>query len=134
MKATDIIITPLENKNALAFLKDFHYLKDSPIPDTAISFAAAVNGEAVGVIVFVPELSEGYYNLMRMAVMDKMPKNTESHFISGAIKALGNAKVITTTVQPSEGHDGTVYLAANFKPVALALPLEDVKAFELRLK
>lgn len=109
-------IIEIDEEKALAFLSDFHYLKDTPIGGTNC-YGAIYKEELVGVICF-KEQRPTEYELYRLAMTDECAKNSESRFVSQAIKQFKedrDIKLIFTIVEPMAGHDGTVYLACNFK-------------------
>jgi hypothetical protein len=67
--------------------------------------------------VFGPERKRGITGLHRLCILDVTPKNTESWFVARCMAALKQAKpfyeAILTFSDPSAGHVGTVYQAAN---------------------
>lgn len=84
-------------------------------------------GVFVGVLVFAlpPRETEKRYGcktweLARLWVDDKMPKNTETYFIARAVDYIKgfrpDVKMLVSYADPSAGHSGTIYKAANWKP------------------
>lgn len=78
---------------------------------------ATPNSEAVRASVFGPEHVNSVTELHRLHIMDETPKNTESWFITRAMKALHterpNYLAVLSFADGTEGHQGTIYQAAN---------------------
>jgi hypothetical protein len=60
------------------------------------------------------------WELSRLWVSDEMPRNTESWFIAQTIRWLRknrpDVELLVSYADPSRGHQGTIYKAANWKP------------------
>lgn len=82
----------------------------------AIAFQTPIS-EAVRASIFGEEYKNKVTELHRMAVADRAPKNAGSWFISRALKGLKSHKpkywAVISFADTTEGHDGTVYQAAN---------------------
>jgi len=82
----------------------------------AIAFQTPIS-EAVRESIFGAEHKNKVTELHRMAIKDKAPHNTGSWFISRALDGLKEYKpkywAIIAFADSTEGHDGTVYQAAN---------------------
>ena len=69
-----------------------------------------------------PRDSSKLVELRRLCCIDDTPKNTESFFISKTIRWMKKHTDFTVAVayaDPEYGHDGTVYLASNWKLMGL---------------
>lgn len=104
-------------------LLEHHYAGRVP----SISHAVGLydNGEIIGVVTFgtpasrhvqigaCPENPSLVLELNRLCVLDSAPRNTESWFISRALKMLP-ARIVVSYADTVHGHMGFVYRAANF--------------------
>lgn len=89
------------------------------------------NGELIGVIafatpcsenvrasVFGPEYKDSVIELHRLHIKDVTPRNTESWFISRALKLLKEdkprIKAVISFSDSTQGHQGTIYRASGF--------------------
>jgi len=100
-----------------------HYLHRK----TSISYAYGLfdKGKLVGVVTFgtppsrhlqmsaCPTNPKNVIELNRLWVCDSMPKNTESWFVSRALKLLP-PKIVVSYADTKEGHLGYIYRALNF--------------------
>lgn len=113
---------------AANFYKRWHYLGDGGFIHQ-FSFGAYFDGCLLGAITFGPPLAKeikGLYSnssdefaleLTRLAMHDDCPKNSESRFISVAIRLLKKlfpVRIIISYADPSVGHDGCIYRASGF--------------------
>ena len=86
--------------------------------------------EMVGVCVYTrpagPSAAQKYYpeapdkclELRRLCLIDDTPRNAESFFVSRTLKWLkknSDWKFVVSYADPEQGHQGTIYKAANFK-------------------
>lgn len=82
----------------------------------AIAFQTPIS-EAVRASIFGEEYKHKVTELHRMAIVDEAPHNTGSWFISRALDQLKDYKpkywAVIAFADSTEGHDGTVYQAAN---------------------
>ena len=107
--------------------------------------------ELVGVCVYTrpagPSAAQKYYpqdpdkclELRRLCLIDDTPKNAESFFVSRTLKWLRKNtdwKFVVSYADPEQGHQGTIYRAANFKYEGITAPgsslLVDGKPFHIR--
>jgi hypothetical protein len=101
-----------------------HYLGRWP-GVVVLILAMARDGMAVGVIVFAlppRETAKRYggvtWELARLWIADEVPANAETFLIARAIRHIKRHRpevcVIVSYADPSVGHQGTIYRAANF--------------------
>lgn len=107
--------------------------------------------ELVGVCVYTrpagPSAAQKYYpqdpdkclELRRLCLIDDTPKNAESFFVSRTLKWLRKNtdwKFVVSYADPEQGHEGTIYKAANFKYEGVTAPgqslLVDGEPFHIR--
>lgn len=81
-----------------------------------IAFATP-SSEAVCASVFGPEGKRSVTELHRLVLLDRMPRNTESWFISRALAALKaerpQYRAVLSFADATQGHVGTIYQATN---------------------
>lgn len=120
----DLIIKRVDYKTAMDIIVEKHYLhRKCPC---SIAFGLYRDNLIVGVIVFGKpasytlcegiagkEESKNVIEFNRLWVCDSMPKNTESWFISRAIKECG-FEIIVSFADTEQGHIGYVYQATNW--------------------
>lgn len=116
-----------------AFLRNWHYSDYVNIQAKQV-FGLFREGvflpELVGVCIYTrpagPAAAKRYYpqdpdkclELRRLCLIDDTPKNAESFFVSRTIKWLRKNtewKYIVSYADAEQGHQGTIYKAANFK-------------------
>ncbi|MEK6882240.1 MAG: hypothetical protein AABY22_21660 [Nanoarchaeota archaeon] len=119
-----------ELKDVSKFIKDNHYSHTYP-GGVDYSFRLLYNNQLAGACLFGhmagnPKalcLIEGYDNpllyreLMRLVLLDEVPKNSESKFIAWCIRWLKkNTDLIglISFADPKFGHSGTIYKASNW--------------------
>lgn len=116
-------VGPLDSRTATALVVERHYLHRRP----PISHAYGLwhLGALVGVVTFgvpasrhlqksaCPTAPDCVLELNRLWVHDAMPKNTESWFVSRALKSLP-ARIVVSYADPMWGHYGYIYRALNF--------------------
>ena len=95
-------------------------------PGVCVLILAMVrDGAAIGVIVFAlppRETSKRYggetWELARLWLDDSVPQNAETYFIARAVRYIRQhhqaVKVLVSYADPSAGHAGTIYKAANW--------------------
>jgi hypothetical protein len=107
--------------------------------------------ELVGVCIYTrpagPSAAQKYYpqdpnkclELRRLCLIDDTPKNAESFFVSRTLKWLRKNtdwKFVVSYADPEQGHEGTIYKAANFKYEGVTAPgqslLVDGQSFHIR--
>ena len=122
-----IFLKEIDNSTAKVFCFSWHYSKTCP-PCKYI-FGAFYNNFLIGIIAFgqpaMRNQSQCYnavLELRRLCLIDKAPKNSESRFISVALKLLRKKGIkgnIISLADPEHGHTGMIYRAANFKYLGL---------------
>lgn len=125
-----IEIKPIGKDTCFEFVGKFHYSKVRP-KLTKICLGGFLDGEMIAVMslgwgvrpvhtikkLFPSLSSKDYYEIGKMCVDEKMPRNTESMFLSGVIdwlKRKTDKKVLFTWADGVMGKPGYVYQAANF--------------------
>jgi hypothetical protein len=102
---------------------NYHYLKTMPAGIMAVYglFDCQNLGIAVGGAVFCNgriQYDKKFLEFSRMYLMQDLPKNSESFFISKCLKSLQHKfpsyTGVVTWADGSRGHIGTIYLASNF--------------------
>jgi hypothetical protein len=73
-----------------------------------------------------PEEYQNVYELNRLWVDDRVPKNGESYLVSNSMKRL-NKEIIVSFADTSQGHVGIIYQAANFLYTGLSSKFRDPK-------
>jgi hypothetical protein len=117
-------VDPITSREAAALVVEHHYLHRRP----PISHAYGLYDDTdtlVGVVTFgtpasrhlqvgaCPSSPADVIELNRLWVSDAMPRNTESWFVSRALKLLP-PKIVVSYADTKEGHQGYVYRALNF--------------------
>lgn len=108
------------NTEASNFIKRNHYLKSVArgcryvflLKDDDKIIGVAQFGEPVGTYVKT-KWGNDVIELKRFVLAPGCPKNTGSWFMARCMKQLNNGAVISYS-DPEQGHDGTLYRAANF--------------------
>ena len=120
-----MIVSDISKKLASSTVVSQHYLHRKPPISFAFGLFALEDLTLVGVITFgcppsrhlqksvCPSDPSLVLELNRLWVADCMPRNTESWFISRALKLLP-AKLICSYADTKEGHVGYVYRASNW--------------------
>lgn len=111
-------------EDAKKLLSHFHYLKTLP-SSVQHSFGLFNTDEKIlGVCTFshfsrlqTQKKYQGHIELSRLYVVEEAPKNTESFFLGSCLRWLSkNTDLLgaVTYADPTAGHHGTIYRAANF--------------------
>lgn len=134
-----LFVKEITKLTAATFYKKWHYLGDGGFIHQ-FSFGAYYDNEMVGAISFGPPLAknikglydsdnqDGVLELTRLAMHDDCPKNSESRFISVAIKLLRklfNLRLLITYADTAVGHTGVVYKASGFEYLGLTAQKTD---------
>ena len=117
-----ILFRQIDSRNAAALVVQHHYMHRRP--PISVAFGLYVDNEPKGVVTFgVPgshhmllsacEKPQDVIELNRLWVADDMPPNTESYFLSQALKKMP-PKIVLSYADTAAGHVGYVYRAANF--------------------
>lgn len=88
---------------------------------------------------YYPQDPDKCLELRRLCLVDDTPKNAESFFVSRTLKWLRKNtdwKFVVSYADPEQGHQGTIYKAANFKYEGTTSPgstlMVDGKSFHIR--
>lgn len=120
---TNMRVERIDSKVAARVVIDNHYLHRRP--PISHAFALYWNGQIVGVCTYgtpasrhlqmgaCPSEPSNVIELNRLWVHDKMPKNTESWFVSRTLHELP-AKIVVSYADTREQHYGYIYRALNF--------------------
>ena len=115
-------------------LKDYHYKGDSMGGGISICFAMLLENKLVGGSVLGKPRHENVYtshiDIRRMACVDESPKNSESWFLGQIIDYIKrNTKynAVLSYSDLTQGHDGTIYKASNFKCIGKTSPTQHIE-------
>lgn len=126
-------------KTAAIAYRKWHYLGDTGFIST-INFAAYFNNMMEGAISYGPpnatdlagywtrETQGQWFEIKRLVMSPKCPKNSESRFIAVTIRMLRKlvlCKGIVTYADDGQGHVGTIYKASGFTPLGMTAPKSD---------
>ena len=132
----ELIVQKIENVFANEWCLRHHYLRRKLYIAKNVSYGIFKNGFCFGVIVFgypvwttypgiVPPLQAGEVpELLRLSTVSGLPRNTESFFCSKSFRLLRkdwkletgfDPKKITSLCDLSQGFNGSLYRALNFK-------------------
>lgn len=106
-----------------------HYLKKRPAI-VLLALAMVCNGEKVGCIIYSApamqtekRLGGKTWELARLYLVDRMPKNSETWLIGQSVKYIkrerSDVMFLVSYADPTAGHDGTIYRAANWRDEGL---------------
>lgn len=121
---TMLVVEPCPKADAARAVVDHHYLHRKP--NISFAFGLYRNAKLVGVVTFGTPASrhlqlsvcrehpEHVIELNRLWVHDSMPKNTESWFVSRALKQLP-ARIVVSYADTAHGHLGYIYRALSFR-------------------
>lgn len=136
-------VKPIESKAAYPLLLDVHYAHRIP----SISFAFGVfhaDGEMFGVVTYGrpataptrkgllgPELADRVWELNRLCLAENI-HNAASYLVSRSLKLMPSPTAILSFADPTQGHTGTIYQAANFLYCGLSAKRTDwqIKGYE----
>lgn len=103
------------------FITKYHYLKTVSRGNSHV-FCLGVGNKLVGVAMYgepVGAKCKAKYGnvieLKRLALSPRCQKNTASWFMAKCHKMLPKGVSVLSYADPSQGHEGTIYKAANFK-------------------
>jgi hypothetical protein len=120
------IVKHVDRQSCALLLKQYHYLGTLP-KNTKHIYGLFINNSLVGCCVFGQganrHLSSGVggkaLELTRLCMVDWLPKNTGTYFLSKVIKQLRkqeqDLRYLVSFADPNNGHIGTIYKAANWK-------------------
>lgn len=121
-------VEKIDSKRGKEFVKEHHYshgIHNGPMcygllrgeELVGVLAFATPGSEAVCSSVFGPERKRSVTELHRLVLLDEVPKNAESFFISRALKLLKidrpYYKAVLSFADSTQGHMGTIYQATN---------------------
>lgn len=118
------VVAPINPQRAAALVVEHHYLHRRP--PISHAFGLYVRGEVVGVVTFGTPASRQLQisacgtdpslvlELNRLWVHDDMPRNSESWFVSRALRMLP-AAIVVSYADTAQGHVGYIYRALSFR-------------------
>ena len=138
MQLKEITFKEITRDEAKPLLLNFHYLKR--MPPLSIAYGAFYKDKLIGVLTFGKppsnslckgiageEFSNKVYELNRLYTIDESPKNTESKFISYALKQLKRKNLILISyADEAMNHSGYIYQATNWLYSGLSANRTDV--------
>lgn len=124
----DYTVERIDGKTAKAFIKQHHY--SHGCHNGPMGWGLFDNGRLIGVCAFATPCSENVRasifgaekkaavtELHRLVLLDEAPKNSESWFVSRALRGLKDEKpnilAVVSFADGTEGHVGTIYQALN---------------------
>ena len=126
-------------QQAMAVVVEKHYLHRKCPVSHAFGLFEKVGDELVGVVTYGvspsstllkgicgPEEAKNVYELNRLWVDDKVPKNGESFLVANTMCLL-DRQIIVSFADTSQGHVGVIYQAANFIYTGLSAKFKDPK-------
>lgn len=130
MGAKDIVLNPIDRKDADKLIKRVHY-SGKVVNNSQLSIGVFYQGRLEGAMQFGPSLDKckiqglvsgtlwhEFIELNRMAFTDALPRNSESRALSIAFKLLRKhapqLKWVITFADGTQCGDGTIYRAAGF--------------------
>lgn len=121
-----MIVQPIASRLATELVVAHHYLHRRPSISFAYGLLAPGTLEVVGAVTFgvpasrhlqksaCPSDPQTVLELNRLWVHDDEPRNTESAFVSRALKLLP-PRIVVSYADPLHGHAGYIYRALNFR-------------------
>lgn len=126
----DYYVAPVPASRGKEFVKEYHYshgIHNGPMTygmfrangDELVGVLAFAtpSSEAVCASVFGPEFKRSVTELHRLVLLDEVPHNAESFFISRALKLLRsdrpNYAAVLSFADTTQGHRGVIYQATN---------------------
>jgi hypothetical protein len=123
------MVKRIDSKTGKEFIRKYHYAHGSHNGPMCWGLFDG-NGVLIGVLAFATPCSENVRSsifgpehkahvteLHRLVILDRTPKNTESWFISRALKQLKLERpdiwAVVSFADESQGHTGTIYQATN---------------------
>jgi hypothetical protein len=132
-------IDKIEYQLAMNLVIENHYLHRKAPCSKAYGLFCGSCKHIVGVVVYGVSCSStllkgvcgedeasNVYELTRLWIKDETPKNTESYLIGNTLKLL-DKEIIVSFAEIQQGHNGTVYQAANFIYCGLSSKFKDPK-------
>jgi hypothetical protein len=132
-------IRKISYKEAMDIVTERHYLRRKCPVSHAFGLVCKSDLEIVGVVTYGvspsstllkgicgPEEAKNVYELNRLWVDDRVPKNGESYLVANTIKLL-DREIIVSFADSSQKHVGIIYQAANFLYTGLSAKFKDPK-------
>jgi len=134
--ALQLYFKKIDYQTAINFLVEHHYLhRKAPV---SISFGAYFNGELIGACtigkpashtlikgVCGKERGQNVFELNRMCILDKAPKNSESRFIGWIVRQLDKKTILVSYADTAQHHSGIIYKATNWIYTGTSIPFKD---------
>ena len=135
----DYEVKPITYQEAMAIVVERHYLHRKCPVSSAFGLIDRNSGEIVGVVTYGvspsstllkgicgPEEAKNVYELNRLWVDDRVPKNGERYLIANTMRLL-DREIIVSFADSSQKHVGIIYQAANFIYTGLSAKFKDPK-------
>jgi hypothetical protein len=135
----DYEIRKISYKEAMDIVTERHYLHRKCPVSHAFGLVRKNDFKIVGVVTYGvspsstllkgicgPEEAKNVYELNRLWVDDRVPKNGESYLIANTIRLL-DREIIVSFADSSQKHVGIIYQAANFLYTGLSAKFKDPK-------
>lgn len=132
-------IRKISYKEAMDIVTERHYLRRKCPVSHAFGLVCKTDLEIVGVVTYGvspsstllkgicgPEEAKNVYELNRLWVDDRVPKNGESYLIANTMRLL-DREIIVSFADSSQKHVGIIYQAANFLYTGLSAKFKDPK-------
>ena len=143
-----MILKQVDKITAAEFIAERHYSAVMPRL-TKYFLGCFEDNELIGIITFgwgtrpkhtiqalFPELdTKDYYEIGKMCMDDKMPRNSESQMLSLSFRWLKentDIKALISYADPKEGHAGTIYQATNWLYQGNSIRPNDTYSFKLK--
>jgi hypothetical protein len=113
-------IEAVDRQKSIEMIECFHYLHSYPM-NVLYYYGLYLYSDLVGVCVFSKPSRQNIkadLELSRFYIFDGTPKNTESYFLGGCLRKLkenGFVGKVISFADSTEGHEGTIYKATNWK-------------------
>lgn len=137
--ALHLLVKDIEVSAAMDCFRRWHYLGDSNIFATKC-YGIYAGLWLVGALAFGPphatelrgyyerNTQDGWWEIVRFALRDDLPKNSESRTLSIGIRLLRKSRKvvgIVTRADSGQGHTGAIYKAIGFTYLGLSAPKTD---------
>ena len=130
MSAKDIVLKPIDRKDADRIVKQNHY-SGKVVPNSQIHIGIFYSGKLEGAMQYGPSMDKrkvmglvsdtkwnGFLELNRMAFSSNLPKNSESRAIAISMKIikkhLPDVEWVVSFADATQCGDGTIYRASGF--------------------
>ena len=137
MGAKDIVLRPIDRREADAVVRRVHY-SGKVVQNSQLHIGVFYQGRLEGAMQFGPSLDKrkiqglvvgtpwnGFIELNRMAFTDALPRNSESRALSVAMRLLRkyapHVQWVVTFADGAQCGDGTIYRAAGFVLTGIAI-------------